>query len=112
MLSPASLSIVRQTLPAVGAAIPEITTLFYGKLSADHRLTFPADFRETHARKEIPTSELRPEQGKHPSSGVAALSQRSGRGLRTFLADMREAWSDPAIPAANPVLRDYPTHRP
>ena len=36
MLSPASLSIVRQTLPAVGAAIPEITTLFYGKLFADH----------------------------------------------------------------------------
>jgi len=36
MLSPASLSIVRQTLPAVGAAVPEITTLFYGKLFADH----------------------------------------------------------------------------
>jgi nitric oxide dioxygenase len=36
MLSPASLSIVRETLPAVGAAIPEITTLFYDKLFADH----------------------------------------------------------------------------
>jgi len=36
MLSPASLSIVRQTLPAVGAAIPEITALFYDKLFADH----------------------------------------------------------------------------
>ena len=36
MLSPASLSIVRQTLPAVGAAVPEITTLFYDKLFADH----------------------------------------------------------------------------
>jgi nitric oxide dioxygenase len=36
MLSPASLSIVRQTLPAVAAAIPEITTVFYGKLFADH----------------------------------------------------------------------------
>ena len=36
MLSPASRSIVRQTLPAVAAAIPEITTVFYGKLFADH----------------------------------------------------------------------------
>jgi nitric oxide dioxygenase len=36
MLSPASLSIVRQALPAVAAAIPEITTVFYGKLFADH----------------------------------------------------------------------------
>jgi nitric oxide dioxygenase len=36
VLSPASLSIMRQTLPAVGAAVPEITTLFYGKLFADH----------------------------------------------------------------------------
>jgi hypothetical protein len=33
MLSPTSLSIVRQTLPAVGAAIPEITTTFYGSWS-------------------------------------------------------------------------------
>jgi hypothetical protein len=57
-------------------------------------------------------SELRPEQGKHPSSGVASPSRRSGRGLRTFLADMRAAWRDPAIPAANPALRDYPIHRP
>lgn len=36
MLSATSLSVVRQTLPAVAAAIPEITTLFYGKLFADH----------------------------------------------------------------------------
>jgi nitric oxide dioxygenase len=36
MLSPASLSIVCQTLPVVGAAIPEITALFYDKLFADH----------------------------------------------------------------------------
>jgi nitric oxide dioxygenase len=36
MLSPASLAIVRETLPAVGAAVPEITTVFYGKLFADH----------------------------------------------------------------------------
>jgi len=36
MLSPASLSVVRQTLPAVGAAIPQITALFYDKLFADH----------------------------------------------------------------------------
>jgi nitric oxide dioxygenase len=36
MLSAASLSVVRQTLPAVGAAIPEITALFYDKLFADH----------------------------------------------------------------------------
>src|SRR5829696_2773972 len=36
MLSPASLSIVRDTLPAVGAAIPEITTRFYDKLFTDH----------------------------------------------------------------------------
>ena len=36
MLSPASLAIVRATLPAVGAAVPEITTVFYGKLFADH----------------------------------------------------------------------------
>jgi len=36
MLSSSSLSIVRQTLPAVGAAIPEITELFYDKLFADH----------------------------------------------------------------------------
>jgi nitric oxide dioxygenase len=36
MLSPASLAIVRETLPAVAAAIPEITTVFYGKLFADH----------------------------------------------------------------------------
>jgi len=57
-------------------------------------------------------SELRPEQGKHPSRGVASQSQRIGRGLRTFLADLREAWRDPAIPAASPALRDYPIHRP
>jgi nitric oxide dioxygenase len=36
MLSPASSAIVRETLPAVGAAVPEITTVFYGKLFADH----------------------------------------------------------------------------
>jgi hemoglobin-like flavoprotein len=36
MLSPASLAIVRETLPAGAAAIPEITTVFYGKLFADH----------------------------------------------------------------------------
>jgi nitric oxide dioxygenase len=36
MLSPDSLSIVRQTLPAVAAAVPQITTLFYDKLFADH----------------------------------------------------------------------------
>lgn len=36
MLSPASLAIVRHTLPAVAAAIPDITTLFYEKLFADH----------------------------------------------------------------------------
>jgi nitric oxide dioxygenase len=36
MLSPASLSIVCQTLPVVGAAIPEITAVFYDKLFADH----------------------------------------------------------------------------
>ena len=36
MLSPSSLVIVRDTLPAVGAAVPEITTVFYSKLFADH----------------------------------------------------------------------------
>lgn len=36
MLSPTSLAIVRETLPAVGGAVPEITTVFYGKLFADH----------------------------------------------------------------------------
>ena len=36
MLSPASLAMVRQTLPAVAAVIPDITTLFYEKLFADH----------------------------------------------------------------------------
>jgi nitric oxide dioxygenase len=36
MLSPRALPIVRQTLPAVAAAIPEITKLFYDKLFADH----------------------------------------------------------------------------
>jgi nitric oxide dioxygenase len=36
MLSSTSLSVVRQTLPAFAAAVPEITTLFYGKLFADH----------------------------------------------------------------------------
>ena len=36
MLSPASVSVVRQTLPAVGAAIPQITALFYDKLFADY----------------------------------------------------------------------------
>jgi nitric oxide dioxygenase len=36
MLSSTSLSVVRETLPAVGAAIPEITELFYEKLFADH----------------------------------------------------------------------------
>jgi len=36
MLSPTSLSIVRQSLPAVAAAVPEIATLFYAKLFADH----------------------------------------------------------------------------
>ena len=36
MLSPASLTTVRETLPAVAAAVPEITTVFYGKLFADH----------------------------------------------------------------------------
>ncbi|GAA2237569.1 MULTISPECIES: globin domain-containing protein [Kitasatospora] len=36
MLSPESTAIVRATLPAVGAAIGEITTLFYGRMFADH----------------------------------------------------------------------------
>ena len=36
MLSSTSLAVVRQTLPAVAAAIPDITTLFYEKLFADH----------------------------------------------------------------------------
>lgn len=36
MLSSTSLSVVRQTLPAVTAAVPAITTLFYEKLFADH----------------------------------------------------------------------------
>ena len=36
MLSPASLTIVRETLPVVADAVPEITTVFYGKLFADH----------------------------------------------------------------------------
>jgi len=35
-LSPTSLSLVRQTLPAVAVAVPEITRLFYDKLFADH----------------------------------------------------------------------------
>ncbi|MER8187315.1 globin domain-containing protein [Kitasatospora sp. NPDC094015] len=36
MLSPESTATVRATLPAVGAAISEITTLFYAKMFADH----------------------------------------------------------------------------
>jgi nitric oxide dioxygenase len=36
MLSPASTETVRATLPAVGAAIGDITSLFYDKLFADH----------------------------------------------------------------------------
>ncbi|MGK4584460.1 globin domain-containing protein [Kitasatospora sp. HPMI-4] len=36
MLSPESTAIVRATLPAVGAAIGEITTLFYRRMFADH----------------------------------------------------------------------------
>ncbi|MEV4615325.1 globin domain-containing protein [Kitasatospora sp. NPDC049258] len=36
MLSPESTATVRATLPAVGAAISEITTLFYARMFADH----------------------------------------------------------------------------
>ncbi|KJK57977.1 hemin transporter [Saccharothrix sp. ST-888] len=36
MLSPESTATVRATLPVVGAAIGEITTLFYGRMFADH----------------------------------------------------------------------------
>jgi hypothetical protein len=36
MLSQASMAIARQRLPAGGAAIPDIATLFYQKLLADH----------------------------------------------------------------------------
>ena len=35
-LSPTSLTTVRETLPAVAAVVPEITTVFYDKLFADH----------------------------------------------------------------------------
>jgi hypothetical protein len=36
MLSPESTAVVKATLPAVGAAIEEITTVFYATLFADH----------------------------------------------------------------------------
>jgi hypothetical protein len=37
---------------------------------------------------------------------------RFRRGLRRFLSDLREAWSDPGIPASAPTLNGYPINRP
>jgi hypothetical protein len=56
-------------------------------------------------------SELRPDHGDHRSNSehnVVPPSRRLLRGLQSSLSDLRVALRDPTIPAATPVLRDYP----
>lgn len=55
-----------------------------------------------------------PDQGEDRSNlneGVASPGPRPLRGLRSYLHDLRAAWSDPTIPAGTPMLHDYPIRR-
>ena len=59
-------------------------------------------------------SELRPDHGDHRSNSehnVVPPSPRLLRGLQSSLSDLRVALRGSTIPAATPVLRDYPIHR-
>jgi hypothetical protein len=58
----------------------------------------------------------RSEQCEPPADGDenTAVSPSSGciRNLYSFLRDVRAAWRDPTVPAATPVLSEYPIRRP